>query len=484
MIIKNNSETQNQNLIYLTVLANQTATNGNVTLYNPTTEIAQSWNHTTRGLTDAGTAVVAIGAVVAVVATAGSAGVIITATLSSAASTAAVSATNASMNADGDMFKQIKTVSVTSYKDTTSKESLKNVAIAGVTAAITLGIVQGVSPLSSAGASGGAGGAGAGAGSAGGATASVDITAMQLPQGNTTLVFNPPASAFASNTINTTATLTERFSTALTQSGINGISQAAAQSAINGDSFTQALKNQGVNLLINAIGQVGANEIATSAKAGNISNATHIAATTTLGCAMAVVGGNNCAAGAASSLVGAIIGGFSSQNPDIINKQQSTAIAQLVGAITAAAIVGPDGGNSVFAASQIAQTTQNVYSEIGVLFTPEEKNQIDQALIGGNLSKAQELVNQFSQGKNLTENQKEKLANLFEGNVSESEFLADLTPEDKEQILLVDEKTKKPTSIGIFFEGTDNDRYRDAFNLTDPSKNIESNVARLFDLYN
>ena len=43
------------------------------------------------------------------------------------------------MNADGDIFKQLKTIGTTSYKDTTSTESLRNIAIAAAVAAAATG---------------------------------------------------------------------------------------------------------------------------------------------------------------------------------------------------------------------------------------------------------------------------------------------------------------------------------------------------------
>ena len=56
--------------------------------------------------------------------------------------TATISGINASMNADGDIFKQIKTIGTTSYKDTTSPQSLRNIAIAAAAAAAASWAVQ------------------------------------------------------------------------------------------------------------------------------------------------------------------------------------------------------------------------------------------------------------------------------------------------------------------------------------------------------
>ena len=71
-----------------------------------------------------------------------------TAIASSAASTAAISATNTSMNVDGSILNQTKDIGRQTIKDTTSKESLENMAIAGATAFITAGTTAGINELS------------------------------------------------------------------------------------------------------------------------------------------------------------------------------------------------------------------------------------------------------------------------------------------------------------------------------------------------
>jgi hypothetical protein len=67
----------------------------------------------------------------------GISGAMASAATATTTTTAAISATNASMNSNGDFFKQIKDISKTTWDDTTSKESLKNYAISGAIAAGT-----------------------------------------------------------------------------------------------------------------------------------------------------------------------------------------------------------------------------------------------------------------------------------------------------------------------------------------------------------
>ncbi len=142
--------------------------------------------------------------------------------------------------------------------------------------------------------------------------------------------------------------------TALQNSVVQTVSSSAAQSVVNGDSFTDSLKNSTKNLLINAVGELGANEIGTSFKAGEISKAQQLTLHAALGCGMSLAGGNNCAAGAASGVIGEVSAEFLSNNTNL-TKPQIIESAKLAGALTAASIAGPDDGDSVFAGSQIAR---------------------------------------------------------------------------------------------------------------------------------
>jgi hypothetical protein len=124
------------------------------------------------------------------------------------------------------------------------------------------------------------------------------------------------------------------------------------------------------NLLINAAGEVAANEIGNLAHEtkiindytgevvaiipSQISKVQQLTLHAMLGCGMAAAGGNNCAAGAASGVMGEVSAEFLDKNTILGNKQILES-SKLIGALTSASIVGADDGDSVFAGSQIAR---------------------------------------------------------------------------------------------------------------------------------
>jgi hypothetical protein len=128
------------------------------------------------------------------------------------------------MNADGDFSKQLKTISKDSWDNTTSKESVKNIAIASLAGGLTVGLTNVINSGS----------------------------------------FVAPATNTAS-TISNNASALERIGNNLKNSfqevAINTVASSASQSAINGDSFSDSLKAQGKNVLIYTLAKVGANEI-------------------------------------------------------------------------------------------------------------------------------------------------------------------------------------------------------------------------------
>ena len=290
------------------------------------------------------------------------------AVVSSAATTAAVSATNTSMNAEGDMFKQSADISKQTAKDTTSKESLENMAIAGTTAALTFGITQGVSELTN---SANAANTTSAANGSNGINSATQISAID-PNLTTLNLDGFPATSLASSGINNSTTLTSRFLTALQNSSIQTISASAAQSTIKGDSFSEAFKNQLTNIIINAAGEIVANEIGTSYKTGEINKTTQLTAHAALGCAMAAAGSNNCAAGAASGIAAEIIGQSLKNNTNLTDTQIINS-GKLTGAITSTFIVGPDDGDSVFAGAEVGRNA--VANNLTMVISGTDKNQ-------------------------------------------------------------------------------------------------------------
>jgi hypothetical protein len=311
------------------------------------------WEETTRQLTETGTAVIAVGIVVAVVAvtiltagagaapatagagagvaaagtaaTAGGAAVATGATVATGAgvaagvgagaaagvgltlagagtvagmaaattalTTATISATNAGMNADGDFFKTAKTIGKTTWDDTTSKDSIEQIAISAGTALLTYGATQGLNGTS----------------------------------------------LMAGNSAN--ATLSQQITTALAESAISTTASTAVQSSVNGDSFSEALENQGQNVLIGAIGNLGAKQIGVSYKTGKIEKPTQLALHAGLGCAMGAAGGGDCASGAVSGVTGELAGmalydSVYGSNPTL-TKDQAAQLAGAAGGLSA-----------------------------------------------------------------------------------------------------------------------------------------------------
>ncbi len=156
------------------------------------------------------------------------------------------------------------------------------------------------------------------------------------------------------------------------------------------------------NLLINAVGEVAANEIGTAAHGSTvvnesgqiigttvatISKAEQLALHAALGCGMAAAGGNNCAAGAASGMAGEEFAALLGRNTNF-TKSQIIESSKLIGALTSASIVEAGDGDSVFAGSQIArnaaqnnalqikaQKVAGTKNHLTVVHTPEAEEQ-------------------------------------------------------------------------------------------------------------
>jgi filamentous hemagglutinin family protein len=88
----------------------------------------------------AGTTVATAATLTEIAIAAGNAALVAGAT--TAATTATISGINASMNANGSMWSQIKTTADSSYKATTSEQSIKNIALSAAIAAIAAGAVK------------------------------------------------------------------------------------------------------------------------------------------------------------------------------------------------------------------------------------------------------------------------------------------------------------------------------------------------------
>jgi filamentous hemagglutinin len=242
----------------------------------------------------------------------------ILATLSTIAVTAGTTAISASMNMEGDMWKQAKGVSKTTWDESTSRDAFESYAIAAATAALTAGLTSGISEaLSSTGSS------------------SQAVNGVN----NTTNVANGTNNvANTTNAVNNVATTTSNsssflsnFGTSLKEAAISNVSSTVVQSTINGDSFGDALEGAAINTVIGAVGNMGAKAIGNAyhggemvknpdgtlarnadgkliVKAATIGKSTQLALHGVLGCGMAAAGGGDCASGAMSGIVGEVAG--------------------------------------------------------------------------------------------------------------------------------------------------------------------------------
>ena len=169
----------------------------------------------------------------------------------------AVSATNASLNADN--LGNVDDVAKTSVKETTSKDSLKNIATASVTAALTAGIAE-VSGLNDA--------------------------------------------VRTANAAGNTATMATQMKIALAESAVSNTTSTLVQSAISNDSSSDMIKNLATNIAIGAFSNAAAKEIGAAAHTGDISKPEQLALHAGLGATTAALTGNDAWSGAVSGVVG------------------------------------------------------------------------------------------------------------------------------------------------------------------------------------
>jgi len=352
------------------------------TILNPITEMNLQWDSNTRMLTSTGTAVVAIGVVAATIVTAGAAGVALTsvagATGTAVAGTAATQVTVSTANNGGNLGRGVKTLD--------DKESLKAMAISGITAGLTAGLTSALTSSATTTAS---------TTTTTTATTSTSTTATTTATTTTNTVATSATTNLASNstsyTINSSRLLAN-LGTGLTKAAIATTSGVVATSVVTGDSISQAIKNQGganqllLNIALNAAGEIGAKEIGIAAHGitdinGNyivnpIAKSTQLALHAGIGCVMGSQSGN-CAAGAAGAVAGEIVAEsyFNNQlenngatiegNTVIIDptktnltlaqvnefKLQASQLASLAGGLAAVPFAGSDDASAVYAGS-------------------------------------------------------------------------------------------------------------------------------------
>ena len=296
-----NSPTNSTNSVSTASLAYLNSLDPAKAIYNPLTEIHQSYDQTNRSLTNTSQALIAVAAAAIAIGTGGIgtgiSGAILTAGATTTGTIATTSATNASMNADGSAINQLKTTTKTAVKDTTSKESLQAIAISAAAAGLAQGATQ---------ASGVTNGANA--------TSASDTVAERI---------------------------TNNLSIGLQKAGIYSTSNIIATSAIKGQSLNQTIEEQGggekilLNTAMNAIAETGAKEIGLAAHTDQINKSTQLTLHGALGATIAAARGSDNTAGILAGAAAAVVGeaaGDAARNNDI-DKGAGVAIAQGAGAL-------------------------------------------------------------------------------------------------------------------------------------------------------
>jgi filamentous hemagglutinin len=136
----------NQQLAYFKTVNDLSQLNPNKINLDSIANSSKHWDKTTRGLTTASQVLIAVAAVAVAVGTgglgSGISGAMMTAVATTASTTATISATNASMNTDSNFLNSANSIADSSWKATTSDESLKNMAISAAVAGVASWAVQ------------------------------------------------------------------------------------------------------------------------------------------------------------------------------------------------------------------------------------------------------------------------------------------------------------------------------------------------------
>jgi hypothetical protein len=178
---------------------------------------------------------------------------------------------------------------------------------------------------------------------------------------------------------NPNATFSQQLTSALYESAISTTTNTAVQSAVNGDSFSEALKNQVVNTVVMAGANLGAKEIG-SAYHGSftentdgtvtyneptINKAEQLLLHAGLGATVNVLTGNDALSGAVSGVAGELTGDL--LNSYGVDKQTGSQIAGLTGGLSSI-IVGKAQGDDV------SDISDNAYSGLRIGQNAAENN--------------------------------------------------------------------------------------------------------------
>ncbi|MFT6331789.1 MAG: hypothetical protein ACJAW3_000107, partial [Lentimonas sp.] len=173
---------------------------------------------------------------------------------------------------------QVKDINKATWDATTSREAFESYAVAGATAALTLGATNWVD---------------------------TNLLSGAISSGSNT--------GIAARAV------------------VSSASSSAVQSAINGDSFSEAFTDQLFNMVIAVAGSLAANKIGTDYKLGEIGKTKQLALHAILGCGMAEAGGNDCASGAVSGVAGELGAEILDNNFGGLSNAQIIELSGLIG---------------------------------------------------------------------------------------------------------------------------------------------------------
>ncbi len=302
-------DTSNQKLAYLNQL------DPSITVYNSIEETNKSWDQTSRGLTGAGQAVVAITATALTMGAMSGVGAAAGSTAGGAASGTAAAGTTTATAATTTAATTTATAATTTAATTTATAATTAAATTTTTAATTSALATGLNAATVAAASSVASQASISAINNQGRLGKVakDITSKEALKNTAIAAVSAGLAAGATTLISptavstTNASLATNLKTSFTEVATQTVASTAAQSAINGDSFTEALKNQGKNVLIYTVAKVGANEIGSAYNAGTINKPLQLTLHAGLGCGVGAATGGDCGSGAVAGVAAEVI---------------------------------------------------------------------------------------------------------------------------------------------------------------------------------
>ena len=150
------------------------------------------------------------------------------------------------------------------------------------------------------------------------------------------------------------------FTDKLTKNAIDGATNTALQSTINGDSFKDTLKHQAVNSVVMAGAKIGANEIGGAYYDGNINKVEQLILHAGLGAVSSKLTGGDYLSGAVSGVVGEVAGGYLKNNTGLDN-ESIVKYSGLISGLSAIVVSKANNGdvkditNSAFAGQRVGQ---------------------------------------------------------------------------------------------------------------------------------